>query len=187
MPEYFVRVGSLAEVHSATATQELIRGQRVILRTQRGVELGEVIATDTATGNAVGDSAITDRIRIARPTTAQDEMLIRRLEKHKTRAIERCRQALVDAGSTSVLLDVDLLFDGATIVMHFLGKIDNQAEVIANEIARKYESIVGLRKLVKQLTEGCGPDCGTSNSGCGDSCGSCSLASACNTSKKNPD
>ena len=170
MQAVFLRIGSLAEIHAATALAPLCRGQRVIARTSRGVELGEVVGPcRTPTSHA----AIT---RVLRPTTSEDELLIRRLDRHKRRAVEECRVALRKADCEVTLLDVDQLFDGGTLVMHFLGEVDEKARQITESIAGKYESIVQSRHFAKLLSEGCGPECGTKEGGgCSGTCGSCAV------------
>lgn len=171
MHAFFVRIGSLAEIHSARSPMELDRGRRVIVRSPRGIELGEVA------GPSQNDSALDSSVRIIRPTTDEDELLIRRLQRHKREAVEACRAALTESGSPAMLLDVDQLFDGGTLIMHFLGPVDAIAEKVTKEIADRYESIVRSRHFSKLLRDGCGPDCGTTNGGgCGSSCAGCSVA-----------
>lgn len=170
MQSIFLRIGSLAEIHAATALLPLSRGRRVIVRTGRGVELGEVV------GPCRTHAAHQTTTRVLRPTTEEDELLIRRLDRHKRRAVEQCRIALRDAGCTATLLDVDQLFDGGTLVMHFLGEVDDQAREITEAIAGQYESVVQSRHFAKLLSDGCGPDCGTKEGGgCSGSCGSCAV------------
>lgn len=172
---YYVRLGSFAEVQTGQSPLELERGRRVIVRTHRGVELGEVVrrCPDAATPKQ-------SIVNILRPTTSEDEILLRRLIRHKRDAVEACRRELSQAGSQSILLDVDQLFDGGTLVMHFLGPVDQLAESITKRIVERYESIVRTRHFSKLLLEGCGPDCGTESSGhCGGNCAGCAAASAC--------
>ena len=148
------------------------RGRRVIVRTDRGVELAEVIGPYRPTS----EPAEQVRATILRPTTDEDELLIRRLERHKREAVESCRQRLAELGSTSTLLDVDQLFDGGTLIMHFLGPIDQIAQSISNEVGQQYESVVRTRHFAKLLSEGCGPDCGNGAEGsCSTGCTGCAV------------
>ena len=190
---FLIRTGVMAEVDAMVAPRGLKRGSRVLVRTPRGVELAEVIGERPAVGvagkardagEARDDGASADRaIRFLRETTAEDEWLLKRLERHKRRAVEECRRTLLTAGSRSVLLDVDPIFDGGTIVLHFLGPIDDIAEAATRQIVERYESVVRVRDFAKLLNAGCGPGCGTEEGGgCGSGsggCGGCSLASVC--------
>jgi hypothetical protein len=175
MHAFFVRIGSLAEVHAARSPQPVGRGRRVIVRTTRGVEWGEVVGTCRGVS-----STDPSAVQILRPTSDEDELLIRRLERHKREAVEACRRGLAESGSKAMLLDVDQLFDGGTLIMHFLGPVDPIAHSVTKQIAERYESIVRVRHFSKLLRDGCGPDCGTAEGrGCGSNCASCAVASSC--------
>lgn len=153
-------------------------GRRVIVRTARGVELGTIAAPLGESRQSFGH---TPSVRIIRPTTEQDELLLRRLDRHKREAIEACRSALRAAGSTASLLDVDQIFDGGTLLMHFLGPVDERAQGVTQTVVEQYESVVRSRHFAKLLIDGCGPGCGSGEaSKCGSGgCGDCGLAQAC--------
>ncbi|MDG2222784.1 MAG: hypothetical protein P8L85_15500 [Rubripirellula sp.] len=176
----FVRVGSLGEVHGAESAVAIDRGQRVLVRTGRGVELAEVLGPrQSRKGHAAADA---QPLHILRTTTPQDELLIERLQQHKQEAVEQCRQELLDSGSDAMLLEVDHLFDGGTLVLHFLGDIDKAAEAITQRVATRYESVVRTEDLAKLIDEGCGPSCGTEDgSGCGSSCAGCAARIVCHS------
>ena len=179
MTELFVRVGALSQIHLARSENVVSPGRRVIVRTERGLELAEVVSERPA--ELQGQVGILQApVKLVRATSQEDEMLIRRLERHKRTAIEACRNKLAESGSIATLLDVDQLFDGGTLVMHFLGPVDETAQSITSEIVGQYESIVRSRHVAKLLMEGCGPECGTKDGGgCGDSCAGCAVAKAC--------
>lgn len=175
MPFSYLRIGSLAEVRLAESNSSFDYGRRVIVRTERGVELAEIMRP------AMGLSAKVPTAAILRGTTEEDELLIRRLNRHKREAVEACREALAESGSTSVLLDVDQLFDGGTLVMHFLGPVDEIAESVTQRVSERYEAIVRSRHFAKLLVDGCGPSCGEKEGGCEGSCAGCAVAEKCRT------
>jgi hypothetical protein len=184
----YVRIGALSEVHLADCPLVLPRGRRVIVRSARGTELAEIIrCLPNPAENCVSSAEkLTDRsahrqptVSVLRPTTDEDELLLRRLDRHKREAVEACQTALAESDSQSVLLDVDQLFDGGTLVMHFIGSVDNTAESITRDITERYESIVRTRHFSKLLSDGCGPNCGEKEGGCGSGCSGCAIAKAC--------
>lgn len=125
-----------------------------------------------------------DGVRILRVASSSDDLLIRRLNRFRRRAVRECQLAMRQTGCPGVLLDIDQLFDGGTLILHFMGA-DQTTYQATEPVVKKYESIVRTRQLAKQLTVGCGPGCGTSDSsGCGGSCSSCSIAGACRTAAK---
>lgn len=171
----FVRIGSLGEVYAARGSVSLPRGCRVLVRSARGVELGEVIGPRHRRDHD-------HTCEILRPTTAEDELLIQRLEQHKREAVEQCREELSDSGSEAVLLDIDHLFDGGTLLLHFLGAVDEAAESITQRVAQRYESVVRTGHFAQLLEDGCGPNCGTDeSSGCGSGCAGCAARIVCHS------
>ncbi len=177
MQSYFLRIGSLGEVHLARGSTGIGRRSRVVVRTPAGLQLGEVLGSSRH-----GFGADQDPVQILRITTDADELLIRRLSRHKRQAVQECRDALAKAGSQSLLLDIDQMLDGGTLKMHFLGDVDPIAEKITRSVAEAYEAVVRTRHFAKLLHDGCGPDCGT-GAGCANgACSSCSAAVACKAS-----
>ena len=187
MPRYYVRVGALGEIHLAEGDCSLSPGRRVIVRTARGVELGWIAAPLRRLGGDLAGTAKNTTAHVLRPTTSQDELLLNRLERHNRRAVEACRAALPASGSNATLRDVDQIFAGGTLVMHFLGDPDEQAETVTAKVVDQYESVVRSRHFANLLQAGCGPGCGTAEAaGCGEAggCGQCGLAGSCASRSK---
>ncbi len=167
------------------------RGQRVICRTGRGLEVGVVTqAVDASrTHSPPVDSPSLDSppaemstSTIVRKTTAADELLLSRLERYRRAAVNDCRRELLAAGSAAVLLDVDQLFDCGTLVFYFLDELEPANESLVQQLAGRYESRVRSRHFAKLVTDGCGPGCGTGDaksSGCSGTCAVCVVASKC--------
>ncbi len=144
--EYFVRLGNWGDViccdaewDASMAAQPIERGQRVICRTVRGLELGTV--TTSLAADSWSDSSISAPVvataRILRRTTVEDELWIARLEKERLQAVEECRQQLSAEGSSAVLLDVDQLFDSATLIFYFLEPVDDRVSDLVNSLAQR--------------------------------------------------
>ena len=170
--QYFVRLGVMGTIERARATTKLDRGRRVLVRTPRGIEMAEIVAD---AGSQPNDRAA---VEVVRPTSAQDEWMLRRLRKPRRDALRACRQRLSAEGSTSVLLDAEQIFDGGTLVMHYLGEPDAVAQRIGDEIVREYELAAGTREFANLLSRGCGPGCGTRSGGCS-TCQGCGVSQSC--------
>ncbi|TWT99718.1 hypothetical protein Pla108_06610 [Botrimarina colliarenosi] len=152
------------------------RGQRVIVRTARGLECGEVLSDDP------GSQAESDGPLLRRMTDA-DEMLAERLRRNRDAASEACVRLLAERGSNAVLLDVEHLFDGRGLYFYFLGDVDSTTEAISAELADAYNAEARFGQFADALEQGCGPGCGTAEAenGCGTAggCATCAVASAC--------
>lgn len=158
------------------------RGSRVIVRTSRGLEIGEVLAPP-------GDD---DELRagdgsILRGMTVEDQLLEARLTKNRHAAYAACQARLDDLRLAVSLLDVEHLFDGQTLVFYFLGDEPPELQAITAQLAELYEAKVQFRSFAETLANGCGPNCGTPEAAgalCNSSCSRCAVAGACATRKR---
>jgi len=174
---HLVRIGALGHVGRFTSVDAIgyERGHRVICRTARGLEVGEVLSPDPESpGFGESDGSI------LRAVAAEDELLIERLEQNKLQAYDACVRRLAELGLDAVLLDVEHLFDGQSLFFYFLGEVPPEVEAVTDELAEAYEAQAQFRRFSETMIAGCGPDCGTeAAAGCGTSCGSCAIAGAC--------
>lgn len=174
---YYVRVGLHAQVgrfHPADAAR-YNRSDQVIVRTGRGLEIGQVLAAAESCGG-VPDG------QLLRGMTPQDHLLAERLRQRRGEAYQACVTLLAERGLDAVLMDVEHLFDGQGLYFHFLGETAPEVEQLTAELAETYEARAQIGRFAETLSEGCGPNCGTEEAtgqgGC-DSCASCAVASAC--------
>jgi hypothetical protein len=174
--QHFVRVGVLGSVgrFAAEGRQRYARGTRVVCRTARGLEIGQVLAAADATHEEACDGALLRRV------TTQDDLLIARLEKNREAAFRACWDRLLELDAPPVLLDVEHLFDGQSLYFYFLGDGGPELDALTAELAAAYEAKAQLQKFAETLVAGCGPNCGTEEGGgCGSGgCSTCAVACA---------
>lgn len=179
---HYVRVGVLGNVGRFVSTdaRRYPRGTRVVTRTDRGLEIGEVLSPPASEEPFEADGAL------LRGMTVEDELLSARLERNRQSAYEACAARIREVGSTATLMDVEHLFDGQTLTFYFLGEQPPELAEMLGELAETYESKAQLRNFADALTHGCGPGCGTEEAtggGCGSCATGCSIASACGKGK----
>jgi cell fate regulator YaaT (PSP1 superfamily) len=173
-----IRVGTLAQVGRFRPVDNARygRGERVVVRTSRGLELGEVLTEEDDAVHVNGDGEVIRRM------TVEDDLLAARLEKNRQAAYVACVDLLRTRQIDSVLLDVEQLFDGRSLYFHFLGDVPPALEPLLAELAEAYEAEAKLGQFADVLTNGCGPGCGTEEAkgqgGCA-TCTGCAVASAC--------
>jgi cell fate regulator YaaT (PSP1 superfamily) len=182
MPRFhLVRVGALGGVgHFWSAdAMRYPRATRVVTRTPRGLEVGEVIAPPSFDSQAEADGSI------VRGMTVEDHLLAARLDQNRQAAYEACRLRLAELGAATTLLAVEYLFDGQTIVFYFLGPQPPEIDAFTGELAEAYEAQAQIRAFADSLTHGCGPGCGTDEAagGCGSCATGCAVAGLCATRK----
>lgn len=181
---HLIRVGALAAVGRFAAVDARLypRGTRVVVRTARGLEIGEVLSPpDDADEAGRADGPI------LRGMTIEDQLLEARLAKNRHAAYEACQARLKDGGLPACLMDVEHLFDGRTLVFYFLGDVPRAVEEITEELAEVYEAKAQFRSFTDAVINGCGPGCGTDDAqgaGCTSCATGCAVAGACTTRRR---
>ncbi|MEX2120100.1 MAG: PSP1 domain-containing protein [Pirellulales bacterium] len=180
---HLVRVGALGHVgrFAAVDATSYPRGSRVVVRTPRGLEVGEVLSPPAGRSPAAEPDG-----SILRPMTVQDQLLEERLGRRRHAAYQACQSRLKELGLSTLLMDVEHLFDGKTVVFYFLGEQPAELEPLTRELAEVYDAQVQFRSFAETLTNGCGPGCGTAEAagqGCTSCATGCAVAGSCSTRK----
>lgn len=209
---YLVRIGSMGNIGRFLSDEglSLQRTASVLCRSARGLEHGTVLAESplpqrflellcsgeqlgggdehelaTAERSPVQTAAELVDGRLLRMFTPEDHLLWQQLSRFGAEAHDECRGWLEDQGIASMLLDVEPLMDGKTLIFHFLSAAPAEAQTYLDQLVQIYERRVRKSKFAQLLDEGCGPGCGTSakSGGCGTSggCAVCSIAKQCKT------
>jgi len=150
-PGYLVRYGLMGHVGrfpldpGTELALKIERGHAVVIQTDRGVELGEVLVAPgpsspaSHTGSASGKSGAAgspahaadpaahhdpDRPRLLRLAGPADMEDARRSEALRAERFTLCQRILGDGGWPMDLIDVEPLLDQNTTVLHVLGALD---------------------------------------------------------------
>lgn len=180
---HIVRFGAIGDLGGFLAAEPVSfpRGTRVVVRTARGLETGEVLSPPDESAQSLEPTGT-----ILRRLTVEDTLLEARLLKNRQSAFEACAARIEARGLPVVLMDVEHLFDGQSLIFYFLGKNTPELDLLLNELAEEYEAKVQFRQFTEILEQGCGPGCGTeegAGAGCA-SCGTgCAISSACSSTR----
>jgi cell fate regulator YaaT (PSP1 superfamily) len=175
--QHLVRFGVMGHVGlfaSPDATR-YPRDARVICRTSRGLELGEVLYP-------LSDRRADADGTLLRGVSVEDDLLLARLQQHREEAFQACRRLLRERQIAATLVDVEHLFDGQSLFFYFLGETTPELDAVTAELAQIYEAKVQFQRFADSLEQGCGPGCGTSEAanGCSSGgCSTCSVVDAC--------
>ncbi len=175
---YLVRFGYQGDVVSIqTGVVSLTRGDEIVCRTSRGIEMGVVLAAippDHLTAANPG--------KFIRRSRHEDQLLWRQLKALSADASIACQQHLQERGASEILIEVEPLMDGRTLYFHFLGDSSEATERHVQELSNVYQKKVASSRFAALLEHGCGPGCGTKEkSGCGTGggCAVCAIAGGC--------
>lgn len=158
MPKYVVRYGSLRHlgVFTPKAGGKYRRGVRVIARTGRGMEAGEVMCE--ATEQALSQLDDPQRGSIIREQTADDEREIFRLLDQQRQEFEACGKRIAELRLDMRLVDVEHLYGGERVIVYYLAdeRVDFRelVKVLATEFQTRIEMRqIGVRDEAKLLAD----------------------------------
>ena len=184
MTAYLVQYGKPGFVgrFRPAAADVLARGDRVVVRSRRGLELGTLLCEPAARFDAADDGELVGRAADGEAAGSGDQEIL---------AAAQARAA--ELGLPLAFVDVELLLDGSAI-LHGLPWAACDATALFEELAGRFGFPVRLLDLSRgpvahdapEPSRGCGkPDCGSGSGGCsscgtggGCSTGSCSRGSA---------
>jgi hypothetical protein len=181
--EYLVTYGHGAYLGRFRAAAAYVRDDRVVVRTDRGVEAGTV--RERATGTAVilvGE--------VLRPLTAEDEAATARHREQLVTILADAEATAAALGLPLLFLDGELLLDGSQAILQAVHWADCDASPLFAELSARHGLTVKLTDLTTtpKPATGCST-CGAEKSGC-DTCGTgggCSTGSCSKGSVKSAD
>ncbi len=128
---YLIRYGVMGHVARLSASAEygshFVRGQLVVIQSDRGVELGEVLvavdgkSTPTENGTSDATTGSNGRPRVLREAAPDDVDRSRQAEQSRSDRFALCERVLRDEEWPWELIDVEPLLDGRSAVLHYLG------------------------------------------------------------------
>ncbi len=181
--EYLVSYGLAGEFgrFRASAPLALCRGERVVVRSPRGVEIAEVLRE--ATPRHAQFLPNTSVGQLLRSLTSEDERTEINCRSRGQQLFERGRRLADELKLPLELLDVELLLDSQHALLHHLRWADADVRPFVSTLSREFELHITLVDLTgpKDTTDhedteephGCGrPDCGRTEGGGCSTCGS---------------
>jgi hypothetical protein len=158
------------------------RGDRAVVRTHRGLELG-VVLCEAQPGHArfLPNTSVGTLLRLA---TKDDEETARRLGRRSLQLFEEARELTARFDLPLEVLDAEILLDGRQAVLHYVRGTDCDPRPLMDALSDGHGLLVALHDLALPASDeeaadhehvGCGePNCG------GGACGT-SASSACAT------
>ncbi len=186
---YLVRFGVMGHLGRFVAPDPVDYSlrERVVVRTSRGMEAGEIMVSERQATPGADDGAPAGEL--LRRMTEEDKLQERASREGEARAFDACRQLLAERKMPVELIDVEQLLDGENVIFHFLGDLPPEMADLTQELADQYDARVEFRQFMERTEAGCGPGCGTDQApGCGTGgeeggCSSCGEDGGCAIAK----
>ncbi|MFH1302830.1 MAG: Rieske 2Fe-2S domain-containing protein [Planctomycetota bacterium] len=132
---FLVRYGVMGWVDHFEADEDATYAhrERVILKTSRGEEVGEILA---AAG--VQETSVSSAGTILREFTPADQETLARQEDVRARVFQDCQTLIQERGMPTEIIDCEQLFDQQTVVLYYLGSRMPALEILAQELNANY-------------------------------------------------
>jgi cell fate regulator YaaT (PSP1 superfamily) len=121
------------------------RGVEVVVRTDRGLEWGQVLCP--ASVRALELLSEPTRGRIVRAVTAKDRAERDRLRELEGREMETCNRFVRQRHLQMELVDVEHLFGGERIIFYFLAEKRVDFRELVKDLAREYQTRIEMRQI----------------------------------------
>jgi cell fate regulator YaaT (PSP1 superfamily) len=124
---------------------EPCRGQEVVVRTERGLEIGEVLCE--ADPRALAAIAEPTGGQILRQMTSDDSAQMDRIRDNERREIEICSDLIKQRRLQMELVDVEHLFGNERIVFYFLAEKRVDFRDLVKDLAREFKTRIEMRQI----------------------------------------
>ena len=157
--EVGVRFRHNPKVYSFTAQERLTIGDRVLVRSEKGVDLGEVMEIK----GRVSQERAEALMPVVRKATGEDLEHIREQDEREKRAMKICAEKIEEHSLPMKLIDASLSFDNTRLMFFFSadGRVDFRE--LVRDLARTFRLRIELRQIgvrdEAKLLGGLGP-CG---------------------------
>ncbi len=147
MPRYVVRTGVMRSlgVFGTSRGEFFARADAVVVRTDRGMEVGEVLCE--ATDRAVEYLKDPGRGQIVRPLSSDDQNEIYRLRTQQRREFTVCQQMVSELALEMKLVDVEHIFGGERIVFYYLAENRVDFRELVRRLAAEFQTRIEMRQI----------------------------------------
>ncbi|HEV3262688.1 MAG TPA: regulatory iron-sulfur-containing complex subunit RicT [Gemmataceae bacterium] len=146
-PKYIVRHGVMRQLGEFEAAGEVpcARGTAMIVRSDRGLEVGDVLCE--ASPRAVELISEPTHGQILRPLSGDDHAALERIHEAERREFDSCRRFIEERRLQMDLVDVEHLFGGERIVFYFLSEKRVDFRELVKDLAREYQTRIEMRQI----------------------------------------
>jgi cell fate regulator YaaT (PSP1 superfamily) len=147
MPKYVVRTGVMRTlgIFSTGRDESCTRGAAVIVRSDRGLEVGEVLCE--ATEAAVAPIKNPTFGQVLRRMTSDDDREASRLHAKEREEYEICDRIIAEEKLDMRLVDVEHLFGGERVVVFYLSENRVDFREIVRRLAAEFQTRVEMRQI----------------------------------------
>ncbi len=145
--KFIVRYGLMKNLSAMTSRGhfEYQRGNEVIVRTDRGLEVGLVLCSVTNDQHDMLDAAPSGQI--VRGVTEDDINEINHIDASRPRKLEICQRCISDLGLEMKLIDIEQLFGGERIVVYYLAENRVDFRELVRRLASEFQTRIEMKQI----------------------------------------
>jgi cell fate regulator YaaT (PSP1 superfamily) len=147
MPKYVVRTGVMRAlgVYSSGRDDTYLRGTEVVVRSDRGLEIGELLCE--ATEQALAHIKEPGHGQILRTMGADDARERSRLFDEARREYQTCLRLIEQEKLDMRLIDVEHIFGGERVVVYYLAENRVDFRELVRQLAAEFQTRVEMRQI----------------------------------------
>ncbi len=145
MPNFIVRCGIYRTLHVLQARDDYRRGTKVIARTPRGLEVGEVLRD--CDERLASEMANAPTGNIQRAVTPQDQAEITKIASTAKTEFQTCKRIIEELHLPMELVDIEHLFGGERIVIYYLSEDRVDFREIVKRLASEFQTRIEMRQI----------------------------------------
>ncbi|HZZ73942.1 MAG TPA: regulatory iron-sulfur-containing complex subunit RicT [Pirellulales bacterium] len=147
MPKYVVRHGVMRAlgICSTRDSDAYARGAQVVVRTDRGLEAGEVLCE--ATEEAIQHLHDPTNGQILRAMSANDRVEASRMHDQESHEFEICQRHIEKLGLPMRLVDIEHVFGGERIVVYYLAEVRVDFRELVKILAGEFQTRIEMRQI----------------------------------------
>jgi len=143
--EYVVRCGSMRTLGVMSAATSFRYGDEVVVRTQRGTELGVVLCEATPAAVDYLDEPTAGRI--LRRTAGADHEHGEHLKEKLADDLEICQRRVDALGLQMELVDVERILGGERIIVYYLAAARVDFRQLVRDLAKEFQTRIEMRHI----------------------------------------
>jgi cell fate regulator YaaT (PSP1 superfamily) len=145
--KYIARHGAMRSLGEFEGDEgsELARGLSVVVRTERGLEVGDLLCE--ANPRAVALIVEPTRGQIVRRMTPDDQREQARVQECERQEYDHCRGLIRERSLQMELVNVEHLFGGERVVFYFLAEKRVDFRELVKDLAREYRTRIEMRQI----------------------------------------
>jgi cell fate regulator YaaT (PSP1 superfamily) len=147
MNTFIVRYGQMRYIgeYEADSGRTHLRGERVLIRSDRGTEVGEVLCPATDRTSSFLENPF--RGRIIRPATPDDLSAESRLVEREKQGLAACREFASRRRLQMDLVDVEAIFGGERMVFYYVSEKRVDFRELVKDLARAMQTRIEMRQI----------------------------------------